>query len=96
MVFVLMAIYLFEFVTGRDTTKLRKERSMAIYVRKTRDYFAVEQYTGKDYGWEEVCAEDSRSEARARVKEYRINQPEYPVRWRLRREKINDKEPTAC
>lgn len=65
------------------------------YIRKTRDYFAVEQYTGPQCGWEEVTAEDERREARDRVREYRENQPEYPVRWRRRREKIQTEETTT-
>lgn len=58
------------------------------YVRKTRDVWSIEQYTGGQYGWEEVCEEDSWREARARLKEYRANQPEYPVRAKRRREYI--------
>jgi hypothetical protein len=63
-----------------------------MYVRKTRDYFAIEQYTGAEYGWEEVCAEEHRRAAVATVRDYRANQPEYPVRWRRRREKLNTTE----
>lgn len=62
------------------------------YVRKTRTYFAIQQYTGREHGWEEVCAEEQLSEARNRVREYRENQPEYPARWRRRRENIETEE----
>jgi hypothetical protein len=31
-------------------------------------------------GWEDECIEDSRREANARLREYRLNQPEYPHR----------------
>jgi len=58
------------------------------YVRKTRDYWSVQQWTGRDYGWEEVTAEESRHEAVLRRREYRANQPEYPVRIRRCREPI--------
>jgi hypothetical protein len=58
------------------------------YVRKTRDYWAIEQYTGAQYDWEEVCAEDSRKEAKQRLREYRENQPEYSARAVRRRERI--------
>jgi hypothetical protein len=58
------------------------------YQRKTRDYWDIEQYTGPGYGWESVCAEDTWKEARKRLKEYRENQCEYPVRARRKREKI--------
>jgi hypothetical protein len=29
------------------------------YQRKTRDYWDIEQYTGSQYGWESVNAEDT-------------------------------------
>jgi hypothetical protein len=61
---------------------------MAAYQRKTRDIWNVEQYTGPEYGWEAVCSEDTFKEARERRKEYRENQPEYPVRIKLLRERI--------
>lgn len=58
------------------------------YTRKTRDYWKIEQYTGHQYGWEEVCGSYSWKETRANLKEYRENQPEYPVRMRKTREPI--------
>jgi len=45
--------------------------------RKTRDEYQIHQLTAQ--GWEEVCAEDTWKEGRARLREYRLNQPEYPV-----------------
>lgn len=62
------------------------------YIRKTRDYWKVEQYTGSQYGWEEFCGSYNRNEARANCKEYRENQPEYPVRLRKTRDPIEWKE----
>lgn len=53
--------------------------------RKTRDEWAVEQNFGYGHGWETVTTEDSYLEAKQRVREYRENQPEYPVRLRMRR-----------
>ena len=50
------------------------------YKRKTADEYRIEQYTGTYYGWEEVCAEETHTEAKARLTEYRANQPEYPAR----------------
>ena len=50
------------------------------YVRKTRDEFRIEQHTAE--GWEEATAENTRKEAKQRLKEYRENQPEYPARMR--------------
>lgn len=58
------------------------------YVRKTKDVFAVQQYTGTQHGWEDVCTEDTRKEAKQRLKEYRENQPEYPTRIKVKREKV--------
>jgi hypothetical protein len=58
------------------------------YQRKTRDYYSIQQYTGREYGWEEVNAEDNWRDAQRSVKEYSENQPEYPVRRRLKRERI--------
>jgi len=55
-------------------------------VRKTRDYWAIQQYT--EQGWEDVHTVDSWREARQSLKEYRENQPEYLVRAQVRRETI--------
>ena len=60
------------------------------YTRKTRDVWNVQQYTGPQYGWETVCAEDRFRDARERLREYRKNQPEYPVRAKLCRERIEE------
>ena len=54
--------------------------------RKTYDIWVIQQYTGSQYKWEDVCAEETFSEACQRAKEYRENQPEYPVRIKLKRE----------
>jgi len=56
------------------------------YVRKTRDEWEIQQRT--ECGWETVCTEESYTEAKARVREYRENQPEYPVRRKLVRVRI--------
>ena len=47
------------------------------YYRKTRDEYQIHQWVGS---WEEVCAEDTRREALARLREYRENMPGVPVR----------------
>lgn len=58
------------------------------YVRKTKDVFVVRvKYTETD-GWEDVTAEETRLEARKRAKEYRENEPGYPVRISKSRERI--------
>lgn len=59
-----------------------------MYQRKTKDVFIIEQYTGSQYGWEDVCCEDTLGEAKKRRNEYRENQPEYPARIRKKRERI--------
>jgi len=59
-----------------------------MYKRKTKDVWQVQQYTGGQYGWETVVTEQTYREARERLKEYRENQPEYPARIHLAREKI--------
>ena len=59
------------------------------YTRKTRDFWAVQQYTGRPHGWEDVSAAATYMEACETWKDYRANQPAYPVRIKLRREKID-------
>ena len=54
-----------------------KEGRVMAYYRKTRDEYQIHQWWGS---WEEVCAEDTRRSAMARLREYRANQPEVPVR----------------
>jgi len=51
-------------------------------LRKTRDEYQIWQHWGQ---WEEVCCEDTWKEARARLKEYRANQPEAAVKIVKRR-----------
>lgn len=41
--------------------------------RKTKDFWVVQGNYG--YGWEDLTAEDTFKEIRARVKEYRENEP---------------------
>lgn len=56
------------------------------YQRKTRDEYQLWQHWG--HGWEEVCAEDTRREAMARLREYRENQPGVLVKIVKRRVRI--------
>lgn len=58
------------------------------YKRKTRDLFDILQYTGPAYGWEVVNTEETREDGRRSRREYRENQPEYPVKMVKRRERI--------
>lgn len=59
-----------------------------MYKRKTTDEWSIQQYTGRQYGWEEVCAAETWKEAKADLKSYRENQPECPVRAIKKRVKI--------
>lgn len=45
-----------------------------------RRLWIIQTYTGAQYGWEDDCAEHTRKEALERLKEYRLNQPEYQHR----------------
>lgn len=58
------------------------------YKRKTRDYWDIEGNYGQ--GWEAVTAEDTWAQARARLKEYRENEPGIPFRIKAKREKIEE------
>jgi hypothetical protein len=58
------------------------------YTRKTKDYWSIQQYTGGQFSWEEVNAEETWKDAKRSLKEYRENKPQYPVRARRKREKI--------
>ena len=49
-----------------------------MYIRKTKDEYEVQGYYSQD--WEAVCSEDTRKEARMRLKEYTENEPQYPHR----------------
>lgn len=59
------------------------------YIRKTRDEWQIHQNFGQ--GYEEVCAENTRKEAKDRLKEYRENQPEYYAVIVKKRVKIDSK-----
>jgi hypothetical protein len=58
------------------------------YTRKTRDVFTVESNYGTQYGYEETYASYDRADAKARLKEYRENEPQYSHRLTTKREKI--------
>ncbi|GAA6622772.1 hypothetical protein NUACC26_085960 [Scytonema sp. NUACC26] len=60
-----------------------------VYVRKTKDEYKIMQYTGFLYGWEEVCCEYSKRDAKETLSIYRQNQPEYPVKIVKKRVKVN-------
>jgi hypothetical protein len=69
-----------------------------MYTRKTKDVWMVQQYTGSQYGWEDVYAgpetpngengPTGRKDALARLKEYRQNDPGAAYRMKIVRERI--------
>lgn len=59
-----------------------------MYIRKTRDEYAVQGYYGHTYGWEDVCTEETRKEAWQTLKEYRENELGTPFRIKKRRVKL--------
>ena len=56
------------------------------YTRKTRDEFDIEGHYA--YGWECVTTEDSRTQARQRLREYRENELGTAFRLTQRRVRI--------
>lgn len=54
-----------------------------MYTRKTYDEYEVQGNYG--YQWECVTTETTHKEARARLKEYRVNEPQYTFRIVKRR-----------
>jgi predicted TIM-barrel fold metal-dependent hydrolase len=56
------------------------------YKRKTEDVWIILQHCGE--GWEEVSAESSWKDTRRALAEYRENQPEYPVKAKKTRMKL--------
>ena len=57
-----------------------------MYTRKTYDIYVIESNYG--HGWEDTTASEDRRAARADLKAYRENQPEYAHRLVCKREKI--------
>jgi hypothetical protein len=66
---------------------------LVAYQRKTEDEYQIHQKT--EEGWEEVCAESTWKEARQTLKEYRENQPEYPVKSVKKRVPVIPSEPSS-
>lgn len=61
---------------------------MSGYVRVTRDEYDVEGNYGYGDGFEVVTCEAARGEARARLREYRENEPGVPFRIVKRRVRL--------
>lgn len=57
-----------------------------MYKRKMIDEYQIHQHTAE--GWEEVSAYQTRKEAKADLKAYRENQPEYAVKIVKKRIKL--------
>lgn len=58
-----------------------------MYKRKTTDEYEVQGYYVNQYGWECVVKEETREEARKRLREYNENEP-YPHRIIKKRVKV--------
>lgn len=56
------------------------------YKRKTEDEFNVQGNYG--HGWEDVYTAETRKDARERLKEYRLNEPQYPHRLKVCRVRL--------
>lgn len=59
------------------------------YQRKTRDVYQLLADYGTD-GWEYVLEENTLSEARKRLREYRENAPQYEYKIKKVRERIGE------
>ncbi len=59
-----------------------------MYERKTRDEWTIQGNYGYGDGWEDLSAYDDRREARADLRAYRENEPEYAHRLVKRRVRI--------
>lgn len=59
------------------------------YTRKTVDEYEVQGNYGYGHGYECVTTEETRQEARQRLKEYRENEPGTPFRIVKKRVKIS-------
>lgn len=57
--------------------------------RKTIDLYEIQANYGYGDGWEYECAEYTRADAKERLKEYRINAPQYQYRCISRREHVS-------
>ena len=62
------------------------------YIRKTTDQWDTEQNFGFGHGWEVVSCDDNLLDARQTLKDYRMNQPEYPSRLVKKRVKLTETE----
>lgn len=62
------------------------------YTRKTKDEFEVQGNYGYGHGFECVTAEETKPEARKRLKEYRENEPGIPFKIVKKRVRINNEE----
>ena len=59
---------------------------MAEYQRKTRDVWMVQGDYGQ--GWETLCEEETRADAKEQLRCYDVNERQYPHRIKKRLERI--------
>jgi hypothetical protein len=67
---------------------LASRHSHAVRARKTKDLYVVQGNYGYGHGWEDLTAEETRTDIVKRLREYRENEPGGSFRWRKKREKI--------
>lgn len=63
------------------------------YVRKTYDEYQL--WINYGQGWEHEISEPSRKEVQQRVREYRENCPQYAVKWKRVRVKVENTDGKA-
>jgi hypothetical protein len=61
-----------------------------MYQRKTRDVYEIQGDYG--YGWEYLCEEETRKDAREQLKCYNENEPQYEHRIKKRRVRIEEEK----
>ena len=59
-----------------------------MYKRKTKDVWVLYQDYGYGDGWEYVIEEDTLDEIKKRKKEYLENQPQYPLKVKRERRRL--------
>lgn len=86
-----VAVLIGTVTAGLAISRLRKRSSGGVSgarPRKTRDEYVVQANYGYGHGWEDATAENTRSEAKQRLREYRENAPEYAYRLVKKRVRI--------
>jgi len=90
--FNLLANKLHQLFTAKEHTVNKlvnpSVKSPKQYTRKTKDEYQLHINYGYGQGWEHELSEDTHKEINQRVREYRENCPEYPVKVVVKRVKV--------